>query len=134
MLITLQAYPDQGVTHLSEEFRKDLKWFNRFLPCTDSVFIIHEDREPICLSVDACPFVCRAVANSQAYDMKFPSYIQQQGMSICHLEVLNAIVAMKEWGPHFANQLVNLLSHNSGQSCSNLPSWKEMGPLLTGLY
>ena len=101
MLITLQ-----GVTHLSEEFRKDLKWFNRFLAHTDRVFIIHEDREPICLYVDACPSDSVVVANSQAYHMEFPSHIQQQGMSICHLEALNAVVAMKVWAPQFANQLV----------------------------
>ena len=70
MIITLWACPDQGVTHLSEEFRKDLKWFNRFLPCTDIFkIILEEDREPISLLVNASPSGCRAVANSQAYHM-----------------------------------------------------------------
>ena len=113
MLITLQACPDQGVTHLSEEFKKDLKWFNRVLQCTDSVFIIHEeDREPICLSVDGCLSGCGVVANSQAYHMEFPPHIQQQDLSICHLEALNAIVTMKVWASQFANQLIHFMSDN----------------------
>ena len=45
--------------------------------------------------------------------MEFPSHIQQKGMSIFHLEALNAVVAMRVWAPQFANQLFHLLSDNS---------------------
>ena len=96
MLLTLRACPEQGITHLSTEFKKGLAWFDRFLLRTDDgVFIIHEfDREPIYLFVDACTSGCEVVSNAEAYHMKFPPHILQQDLSICHLEALNAVVAV----------------------------------------
>ena len=55
MLETLHACPLQGSIPLSPEFRKDLAWFQQYLPCTNGVFLIHEgSRIPIPLFVDAC--------------------------------------------------------------------------------
>ena len=74
MLITLRACPEQGAIHFLTEFRKDLMWFYIFLLRTDGIFLIHEDdKEPICLSLDACISGCRAGSHVEAYHMEFPS-------------------------------------------------------------
>ena len=55
ILETLPTCPLQGLIPLSDELRKDLAWFQLYLPCTDGVFLIHEDSAtPIPLYVDAC--------------------------------------------------------------------------------
>ena len=114
MVLILRECPEQGFTHLSTEFKKDLAWFEGFLRHTDGVFIIHEDnRDPICLFVDTCTSGCRAVSNAEAYCMEFPLHILQQDLSIWHLEALNAVVAVKVWAPKFAKHLIHLLPDNS---------------------
>ena len=59
MLETLRACPLQGSTPMSPEFRKDLAWFQQYLPCTNGVYLIHEEsRTPIPLYVDAWTSGC----------------------------------------------------------------------------
>ena len=46
--------------------------------------------------------------------IRFPSpHILHQNLSICHLEALNALVAVKVWSPHFKGQFVHLFSDNA---------------------
>ena len=40
-------------------------------------------------------------------------HILHQNLSICHLEALNALVAVKVWTPHFTGQRVHLFSDNA---------------------
>ena len=55
MLDTLRQCPEQGSFTLSSEFCKDLAWFDRFLPTTDGMFLIHQnDRHLVHLYIDAC--------------------------------------------------------------------------------
>ena len=45
--------------------------------------------------------------------MQFPPHILHPDLSICHLEALNAVVAVMVWAPKFANHLVHLFSDNA---------------------
>ena len=73
MLEILHVCPLQGSIPLSPKFRKDLAWFQRYLPRTNGVFLIHdESRTPISLYVDACTSGCRVVTADQAYHMVPP--------------------------------------------------------------
>ena len=48
ILDMLQAWPLQGSITLSLEFRKDLAWFQWYLPHTNGMYLIHkESRTPI---------------------------------------------------------------------------------------
>ena len=56
MLKALRLCPSEGSVTLSPDFKKDLAWFRAFLPQTNGVFIIHEDRDqgpslPLCRCV-----------------------------------------------------------------------------------
>ena len=54
MLDTLRQCPEKGSVTLSPEFRKDLAWFDWFLPTTGGTFIIHQDdKNPVQLYIDA---------------------------------------------------------------------------------
>ena len=96
------------------EFRKDMAWFQRFLPRFNGVFLIHKDtRVPTPLYMDVCTSSCGAVTNTEAYHVEFPPHIVRQRLSICHLEALNAVVAVKVWVLNFTEQLVHLFSGTS---------------------
>ena len=45
----------------------------------------------------------------EAYHSQFLEHILHQDLSICHLEALNAMVAITLWDPKYANRLVHLL-------------------------
>ena len=49
----------------------------------------------------------------EAYHTQFPAHVVQQNASICHLEALNAMVAVKLWAPKLATQLVHLFCDNA---------------------
>ena len=96
------------------EFWKDVTWFQQFLPCFNRVCLIHKDaRVPIPLYVDGCTSGCGAVTHTEVYHVQFPPHIVQQRLSICHLEAINAMVAVQIWAPIFTKQLVYLFSDNS---------------------
>ena len=58
----------------------------------------------------ACPIVGPSV--TARLIIQFPAYILQQTLFICHLEVLNAMVALKMWAPKLTTQLVHLFCDN----------------------
>ena len=73
MLETLRLCFPSGPTPLSPVFHKDLRCFHRFLPSTDSIFIIHEDgHPPVPLHIDACTTGCGGCTDSDVYHSMFP--------------------------------------------------------------
>ena len=56
---------------------------------------------------------CGAVTKMAAYHAQFPPHIMSEGHPICHLEALNAVVAIKLWAPSFSNCLLHLFSDNA---------------------
>ena len=114
MLEMLRACPDQASIALGPAFKKDVAWFNKFLPATDGVFMIHEDdRVPVQLFVDACASGCGAITDRAAYHVQFPPHIIREAHPICHLEALNIVVAIKLWAPKFSNSLLHLFSDSA---------------------
>ena len=68
MLDTLRQCPEKVSFTLSPEFRKDLAWFDRFLPTMHGTFIIHQDdRNLVQLYIDACMSGCGALTAGRAY-------------------------------------------------------------------
>ena len=58
------------------DFKKDVAWFQTFLPVTDDVFLVHEDgRTPIPLYMDACESGCGDLTTSSAYHAMFPTNV-----------------------------------------------------------
>ena len=55
----------------------------------------------------------QGLSEKEAYHLHFPAHMLQQQLSICHLEVLNAMVVVKLWAPKLASQLVHLFCDNT---------------------
>ena len=95
MLDTLRQCPEQGFSTLSPEFRKDLAWFDRFLPNTDGTFIIHQDDRHMVQLYSMSN--CRALTADRAYHATFPPRVlRDNNPLICHLEALNATLGLGE--------------------------------------
>ena len=113
MLQTLCQCPTSGSLALSPEFQKDLSWFVNYLATTQGVFLIHPgDRTTVCLYGDAYEIGCGAVVDSHAYHALFPSTVLRASPFICHLEALNAAMALKRWAPILSHHRVHLFCDN----------------------
>jgi hypothetical protein len=115
MLFTLRKCPQQGRVILDDDFRKDLKWFLKFMPATNGIFMLKQQSPTACVIVAdscisaggaACPWV------KQAYSFVYPKHISQ-GLQICHLECLNVLAAFRLWAPLLKGKSVELRSDSA---------------------
>ena len=119
----------EEVVKLSHDSKKDIGWFQAFLLKTNSVFILHnEPRDPVSLYVDVCTTGCDAICQDEAYHTQFPQHILRQNLSFCHLEALNAVVAIKSWAQKHTGKL-HLFCDRSG----HVPSRKGPGHIPVGV-
>jgi hypothetical protein len=130
MLATLRvAYHTKQVT-LPEDFRKDVRWFQLYLPATNGVYIIHQDSRPsIQIHVDSCITGCGGCTDSAAYHAQYPPSIQQLQWAICHLEALNCLVALRMWQHRLKGQKVHLHS-DSATAVAVLQLGRGRSPIL----
>jgi hypothetical protein len=99
---------------LSTEFRKDIAWFKHFLPATNGVFIIHEDTRPaVHVYVDSCMSGCGGCTSTAAYHAQYPHRMLDSKWSICHLEALNCLVALRMWTKELRGKRVHLHSDSA---------------------
>ena len=99
--------------HSLPKFRKDLAWFDWFLPTTDGTFIINQDdSHPVQLYIDACMSCHRALMASRAYHATFPPRVLWDNPLICHPKALKVALAIKWWAPQFVHQLFHLVCDN----------------------
>ena len=55
---------------------------------------------------------CGALTVGRAYHTIFPPRVLRDNTLICHLEALNAALAIKLWAPHYMHQLIHLFCDN----------------------
>ena len=110
MLATIRQCSLTGYIKLSTEFKKDLYWYQVYLPCTNGIYIIHQDnRTPLKTFVDACTIGCSVICYPEAY----PQQPLAEYHAICHLNVLNGLVVLRGWAPHLKGQLIHLYSDST---------------------
>ena len=109
MLSTLRECPHAGYIELNSKFKKDLHWFEVYLPHTNGIYLIHQDnRVQVEVFVDACTTCCSAICHPDAYHAEFPHQLLAEQHPVCHLEVLNALGALRRWAPRLKGQLIQL--------------------------
>ena len=82
MLNTLKACIAAGTIPLMLEFRKDRSRFDQFLPETNGVYIIHEEKHtPLGLHIDMCITRAGTVLEDEAYHSTFPDHILHETIS-----------------------------------------------------
>jgi hypothetical protein len=99
---------------LSQEFKKDILWFQKYLPSTNGIYIIQQDSRPAQhIYVDSCITGCGGCTDNAAYHAQYPPSIQQLKWAICHLEALNCLVALRLWQDSLKGQKVHLHSDSA---------------------
>ena len=87
--------------NLNAEFRKDIRWWCRFLREYNGVSMIstaHWTSPGEVFSTDACLTGCGGICASQYFHAKFPDFVLSQDLDISCLELLTIVVALKLWG------------------------------------
>lgn len=115
MLETLRSAPEHGLTHLSIDFQKDINWFLSFLPTFNGVQLIQprNDSAQHVAFVDSCLSGCGGYSGSQYYHTEFPDFITSLQLSICQLEMLNIVIAVKLWAATWSNSSVQIYGDNA---------------------
>ena len=86
---------------LSGEFKKDLKWWLRFVRVYNGVSFIYTpilSAPDAVVSTDACLTGCGGISGSEYFHAEFPPAILDLGWDINCLELLTIMVACKLWG------------------------------------
>jgi hypothetical protein len=129
MLDTLRAAPPHGYMVLSDEFHKDIAWFLAFLPSFNGVSIIQLEIPQTTAEIDSCLSGCGGICGSQHYHTIYPEFIMEEHLTICHLEMLNAVIAVKLWAAQWTNHAVTIYSDNAA-SVSVLTNGRARDPFL----
>jgi hypothetical protein len=96
---------------LNEDFKKDVKWFQKHMASTNGIHLLNQDYGPkIIVQVDSCTTGAGALCENQAYHHVFSQQLQEVG--ICQLECVNALAAVRLWGATFKHKHVILQSDN----------------------
>ena len=104
---------------LSEEARKDIKWWYLFLPGFSGMSIlwlldvIQVDAE---MAVDACLQGAGGVSGKECYRVSFPHFIKSPNIGILHYELWVVIIAVRIWGSKFKGKVIRVRSDNEAVS------------------
>lgn len=95
--------------------RKDLIWWNRFLPLYNGVSMMEYENwssPDAIFSSDSCLSGCGGFWNGHYFHTEFPSFILQQNFSISVLEILAIIMCLKLWGHQFKGKRIVVCCDN----------------------
>ena len=117
LLNFLRAMPRDVVMHILDDVKKDIKWWQKFMPTYNakSMMQLEEWSEPDqILASDACLQGCGGMAkDGEFFHAEFPEFIQRQCLHINALEMLSLIIALKLWAPRFRGKRLMILCDNN---------------------
>ena len=131
MLQLLRQVPDSGSIALTEEFAKDLNWFNMSLSSFNGVVMFPGATEPEhVIYVDSSLFAFDGVCGHQAYHL--PLSQDLQGSNISFLELLNIYVALQYWAVRFQGSSV-LIHCDNMAAVYTLTYFRAASPALSAV-
>ena len=86
---------------LSAEFRKDIRWWMRFINVYNGVSLVPTQlwsAPDSIFSTDACLTGCRGMSSEQYFHVEFPPEVLLQFTAIHLLEALDIVIAIRLWG------------------------------------
>ena len=86
MLALLRENYSQTRIQITQEFKKDLKWFNNFLLVLNGVSLFHYPYTKV-VHLDACTTGLGAIYDTQVYALQLPA--RWQSCNIAYLEMVN---------------------------------------------
>ena len=104
MLDLLRQNYDANTIKLTQAFRRDLRWFTKFVDKYNGVSMYNHRRVDHVIELDACLDGLGGVWKNYVYHIPIPRHYL--GLTIVHLEMINILVALKIFGPFWANKKV----------------------------
>ena len=108
----------QSPTHhvrLTAEFRKDIRWWQLFLPLYNGVSVIPTSpwsAPDEVFATDACLSGCGGLSSTEYFHSPFPSFVSSICSAIHHLELLTVMVAVHLWGQRWHGRRIQLFCDN----------------------
>ena len=104
MLELLRSNYDQAKIKVSHEFKKDLRWFTKFLSTYNGVSIYDHVLASETIELDACLTGLGERWSDFVYHLPVPR--NYQNMTIVHMEMVNIVVALQVFGPMWASKRI----------------------------
>jgi hypothetical protein len=80
-----------------------------YLPLTNGIYMLQLSRpNPANIYVDSCTTGAGGLLDNECYHVVFPKEVEATKLSICHLEMLNCLVALRLWAPRLEGRHVNI--------------------------
>ena len=115
LLNVLRETPIAGVSQVSEELRRDLRWWKKFLPYYNGISMIPEPNwsaPDAVISSDACLEGGGGWFEGKYFHVRFPLFLKEAKVHINGLELITLIVALKVWGKYLKRKKVTMLCDN----------------------
>ena len=127
MLALLRVGHASQKIHLTTEFRRDLRWFEKFLPLYNGVSLYDHRPTDHTLELDACLTGLGGRWCDFVYHLPIP--LGFMNWSIVHLEMVNILLAVRLFQAHWASRKV-LIKCDNEAVVSVLRSGKTKDPYL----
>ena len=104
MLDTQRKHHNSSIITLDEEFKKDMRWFYKFVHIFNGVSFF--DKRPVkaTIELDASLNSLGAAWGELVYTV--PLVMSEENFSIVHWEMLNILVAIRVWGHQWESQKI----------------------------
>ena len=110
----LRAMPMDGLAEIPDSCKEDIRFFQKLMPYFNGVSVLSKELVPSDdqLEIDACLTGCGGICGSQYYSSTFPESVLCVKHPIAHLEMLNAVVAMRLWAEVWQGQKLQIYCDN----------------------
>ena len=133
LLDTLRSlWRPRHCVRLRADFRKDVRWWLRFLSVYKGVSFIPTQlwsSPDSVFSTDACLTGCGGMSTTEFFHVEFPASVLAQFLAIHLLEALAIVVALRLWGRHWRGLRIFVYCDNSAV-VSSLNSGRVQDKLL----
>ena len=92
MLATLRCVSNPARVDLDQDFQRDLRWFDKFLPLYNGVSMYHHAKSQSILELDACLMGLGGRWGNFVYHL--PIQRSYANLDIVHLEMVNIVMAL----------------------------------------
>ena len=110
MLQLLRDNTSESHINLNQSFHRDLNWFNTFLWQYNGITFYDHQKPHHTVYLDACLTGFGVCFASMVYVLPIP--LNFKNYTIVHLEILNIVVALKIWGHHWQDKIIEIKCDN----------------------
>ena len=107
--------PKDGLVQIPQDVREDMEFFKLLMPYFNGITNLDRSMVPFNdqLEIDSCLTGCGALCGTEFDSCKYPTRVLEAKHTITHLEMLNAVVALRLWSHVLQGQRFKIFCDNS---------------------